>query len=214
MIAYVLEGASPLTATEDPRACRLMSSGPWMAQPHPQGAMLVWKTEGVSRVDSFGEPRKTADGMVYLPPRTLPALGTLLAPAMRQREVATDIAIVREEELLKVRIVPAYASPRKILDDNTVGGFSTRYGRAVRSLLDTVTKSPDASFDTYSAELFEVCRLAIMHTYPRMTRELITDYCILDEDTVYQIWEGTIHVPKDLSAPGSASSATQSPTAA
>lgn len=217
MIGYVLEGANPITATEDPRAARLMSAGPWMAQPHPLGAMLVWKTDGgvAVRRESFGEQRKTHDGMIYLPPKSLPPIETLLSPAMRRQGVmATDVMIVREEEVLKVRIVPAYASPRKILDDNSVGEFSTRYGRAVRALLDKVNSERDLPFESYSAELFDVCRLAIMHTHPRMTRELITDYGLLDEDTVYQIWEGTIHVPKDSSAHGSASSASPSQPAA
>lgn len=213
MIAYVLEGANPLTAKDDPRAARLMSAGPWMAQSHPAGAILTWQTPNNVPINlrDLSAGRKTIDGsMTYHGPKVLPALETLMAPNMRRRDDATDVVIVREEQLTKVRIVPAYASPRRILDDNTVGDFSTRYGKATRVLFDRVNEDRGLPYSAYRDELFEVCRLAIMHVYPRMTRELITDFDILDEDTVFQMWEGMIYVPKELSARVSASSDSQS----
>lgn len=212
MIAYVLEGASAFTVKEDPRAARLMPAGPWMAQSHPLGAMLVWQTPNNLPVNlrDLNDGRITVDGLMYYGPKTLPPLESLMAPSMVRRNDATDVVIVREEQLIKVRVIPAYASPRKILDDNTVGDFSTRYGRATRELFDKVNEDRSLPFAAYRDELFEVCRLAIMHVYPRLTRELITDYNLLDEDTIFQMWEGMIHVPKELSALVSASSASPS----
>ena len=211
MIGYVLEGANPATATEDPRAARLMSAGPWMAQPHPAGAMLTWRSaDGVpAGAGAFGPPRKTLDGMSYLPPRALPEFATLANQNLRHREDATDLRLVREEQVIVVRIIPAYASPRKILEDNSSGDFSTRYGVAARKLLDRLDADRSLQYSAYCNELFEVCRLAVMHSHPRVTRELMTDYGILDDDSVFDIWRAIISVPKDESAPGSASSASQ-----
>lgn len=211
MIAYVLEGANPLTAKEDPRAARLLSAGPWMAQVHPTGALLTWQTPSNLPIDlrDLADGRRTAEGMIYHGPKALPPLDSLMAPHMLKRTDHTDVMIVREEQLTRVRVVPAYASPRKILDDNTVGDFSTRYGRATRMLFDKVNENREMAFADYRDDLFEACRLAIMHVYPKLTRELITDYCILDEDTIFQMWEGMIHVPKELSARVSASSDSQ-----
>lgn len=210
MIGYLLEGASPITAMEDPRAARLLSAGPWMAQPHPLGALLTWKNTTPLSSRDLGESRKTIDGLTYYSPKVLPSLDSLMAPNMRRRDDATDVTIIREEQIMKVRVVPAYASPRKILDDNTVGDFSTRYGKATRALFDKVNEDRNLPFAAYRDELFEVCRLAIMHVYPRMTRELITDFNLLDEDTIFQMWEGMIYVPKELSARVSASSDSRS----
>jgi hypothetical protein len=213
MIGYVLEGASPSNATEDPRAERLMSAGPWMAQPHPRGAVLVWRSDDgtPSRLTEFGDARKTSDGLLFLPPKTLPALDTLVAKNMQNRDDALVIRVVREEAVIMLRIIPAYCSPRKVMDDNTLGEPSTRYGKAVRKLLDRLVDNPSLAFGEYAADLYEVCRLAIMHTHPRMTRELITEYGVLDEDTAFQIWEGTVHVPKDVLDRVNALSASRSP---
>jgi hypothetical protein len=170
--------------------------------------MITWQTPNNMPINlrDLNEGRKTVDGLIYHGPKVLPPLSSLMGVNMARRSDATDVSIIREEQLIVVRVVPAYASPRKILDDNTVGDFSTRYGRATRTLFDKVNEKRDLPFSAYREELFEVCRLAIMHVYPRITRELITDYDLLDEDTIFQMWEGMIHVPKELSALVSASS--------
>lgn len=207
MHAYVVPGASPLSVLEDARVTRLLSAGPWMAQMHPQGSMIVPKTENGMLVhpSELGEPRTLPDGLIYLPPKKLPPLDSLMLASMRNRDEATDIRLLREEEGLVVRIVPAYASPRKILEDNRTGGFSTRYGRLAREVLEIA--SAQKPYAEYREKFWEVCRLAIMHVYPRVTRELITEYGLLDEDSVFDIWGGIVHVPKELKPAEGASSA-------
>lgn len=207
MHGYIVKGGNVATVLDDPAVARLLSAGPWQAQPHPLGAMLVWKAEDGIPVPShgFGPQRDTVDGLVYLPPKKLPLIGTLLGASMRQRDDLHTLRIVREETVTEVRILPAYLSPRKILDSNDVGGFSSRYGKAVRQLLDKLNTTPPPKFSEYSTDMIEACRLAIMFTHPRMTRELVTEYELLDEDTIWDIWRATLIVPKEPSAPASES---------
>lgn len=191
------------SATDDPRAKRLMSAGPWQAQMHAQGALLVWKaTDGAPIAQQrFGTPRETSDGMLFLPPKELPPFESMLADRFRNDDDCLSVRVVREEQVTVVRILPAYMSPRQILENNSSGDFSTRYGKAVRKALDKLTVVPQPAFIAYRDDLFEAVRLAIMHTHPRATRELIAEYGIMDEDSVWDMWRGTLHVPKEVSAP-------------
>ncbi len=205
MIGYVIPGGSAVTATENPKAKRLLSAGPWMAQPHPQGALLSWKTEdGMPHSASeYGPSRETLDGMIYMPPKELPSFETFFNPSMHGRDDILPVRVVREESVTVVRIIPAYASPKMIMEDNSRGNYATKYGKAVRILLDRVNANPKMKYGEYAKDLFEACRLAIMHTHSRMTRELIADYGIIDDDTAMDFWEGMIHVPKELLQPES-----------
>lgn len=204
MHAYVIPGGNVGTATEDPRVARLLPAGPWQAQMHLEGAVIVPKpADGAPiRVEgAFGTPRQTKEGLIYLPPKTLPPIQSLRSHSSLNRDDLTEVRIVREEQVQIVGILPAYLSPRRVLDDNTRGDFSTKYGKAVRALLDRIAANPKMQYGEYAQDLFEACRFAIMYTHPRMTRELITEYDVLDDDTAFTMWEAMIHVPKE--SPGS-----------
>ncbi len=193
MIAYTLD-AGLQEAASDKRMHRLLGAGPWQYQLHPVGCMTTWKADGPLSRSAFGAERKTADGMTYFGPKILPTPERLIRAHMVERADLSDV-IVSQDTGLKVRIMPAYLSPRMVLDDNTLGDHTTAYGRAVRDLLDKIHANPKQEYKDVAVEMAECCRLAMMYTY-RLTRELLTDLGWLNEESIMPIWEGSIAVPK------------------
>lgn len=197
MIGYLLQGANPASADRDERMRRLSAAGPWQYQPHANGTIATWKTQGGPRLmSSFGKPRNTKDGLLYFPPKELPPLNSLAKPGTLQREDAHEVHVETEMGLLKVRIIPAYMSPKKILDDGTLGDYSTQYGKSVRMLLERMNANRALKFSEVCDEMYECVIKGIEYAY-RCTRELVSDYGIIDEDSLLSFWEGCIHVPKD-----------------
>ncbi len=195
MIAYIIEGVSPMSAEKDPKMARLLSTGPWQYQPHQLGCMATWKSpSGPVPLNTFLPGRKTFDGLVYHGPKQLPQAETLMRQvAMGRMDLHT--VTTSQDRGETIQIMPVYASPRQILEDNKLGGYSSAYGRAVRGLLEKLHADPTLKFSMVSDEALECCRLAIMHTY-RVTKELLQDLGWLSEESWFQIWEAAIQVPK------------------
>ncbi len=199
MIAYVLEDVGPQAAAADKRMERLRGAGPWQYQLHPRGCFATWRNPlGPVPLASFGAERKTVDGMVYLGPKVLPMPEELLRESMRQRDDLTDV-IASEESGITVRVVPAYRTPRRIMEDNSVGDFTTMYGRAVWALMARISERPDITVGEVSGDMLDCCRLALMHSY-RLTSELLADLGWIHEDNFRAIWEAAIQVPKETPA--------------
>lgn len=194
MIAYILDGRNPETGVSDPRMARLKGAGPWQYQLHSEGCMAVWRSKGPVKRAELGEQRPTTDGMIYIGPKELPKPDQLLHAQMRQREDLTEVPISLESGET-IRIMPAYLSPRQIMEDNTTGDYTTMYGRSVRKILDKSREKPGLKINDCVNEITECCRLAIMYTY-RMTRELLQDLGWLNEDSILAIWEATVQGPK------------------
>ncbi len=205
MIAYILPNAAPQAAASDKRMARLNGAGPWQYQPNQRGAMATWKAAGPVPRTAFGVERETSDGLIYLPPKVLAQPEELIRPNMVQRMDLIDV-VVSQDSGLTIRLLPAYMTPRQILDDNTIGDMSTIYGRAVRKLMDRMSDSKDSKlkFVDYAEELAECCRLAVMYTY-RMTRELLTDHGWLNEESLGAVWSAVTHYPKAKPADAAAS---------
>jgi hypothetical protein len=195
MIGYILSGVSPESAADDERMTRLKSAGPWQYQLHQDGCLATWKTDRPTPRKSLGEERKTTDGLVYIGPRVLPKPKDLIRSAFAQNLNLNDV-IVSHETGESIKILPAFMSPRQILEDNKVGDYSTVYGRAVRALLDRSRVNPNLRLNDCITEIAECCRLAILYIY-RMTKELLQDVGWLNEDSLLTIWEATIQVPKE-----------------
>lgn len=203
MIAYVLENVGPQSAASDKRMARLHSAGPWQYQMHLKGALATWRANGPVPRTSFGEERRTVDGLIYYPPKILPTPEDLLRPAMVQKADLVDV-VVSQDSGTVIRILPAYMTPRQIMDDNTVGDSMTVYGRAVRKLLDRMADSKSPKMLDFAEELAECCRLAIMYSY-RMTRELLTDVGWLNEESLPGVWRAAIDIPKTMPVVAAAS---------
>lgn len=200
MIGYLLDGVGPATAAEDVRMHRLLQAGPWQYQPQASGGTLAtWKAaENAPRAaTAFGTPRQTTDGLLYYPPAVLPRPEALLRPAMAHRDDAHKVDVETGEGLVTLCILPAYASPRRVLDNNLYGDYTAAYARKARALIGKMKEHPDTVDDELYNDLFEVARCAIMHT-TRCTRELITDCGWLTEESAWAIWGAIIQVPKDL----------------
>lgn len=198
MIAYILEGVGPQGAASDKRMARLHAAGPWQYQPHQLGCMATWRTNGPVSRSTLGADRKTKDGMIYLSPLELPTPEQLLRPSMVERAELQDV-IVSQDTGTTIRIFPAMMSPRQILEDATLGEPSTRYGRAVRALMDRVAADPNLRVSDIAGELTECVRLAIMYSY-RVTLELLHDLAWLNEASLMSIWGACLQAPK--SKPG------------
>jgi hypothetical protein len=197
MIAYLLQGANVGSAERDERMRRLSSAGPWQYQPHANGALATWKTgDGPRLLANFKKSRETTDGMLYYPPKELPPLKSLARNNVLQREDAHRVRVETDAGLLEVRVVPAYMSPRRILDDGKLGDFSTQYGKMVRLLLERLNANRNLRFSDVCEDMHACVIKALEYSY-RVTRELISDYGIVTEDSIHEFWEGCIHVPKD-----------------
>ena len=200
MIGYVLPGASPATAKADPRMRRLASAGPWQFQHHADGVLATWaQEEGPRSFASFGEGRKTDDGLIYLPPKTLPMPEDLLKPAFLTRADAHKISVETEQGTVTLTVVPAYCTPRKILENNDLGDYATSYARRALALLGRLSSGVDVRVTDVGPDLFDVCREAVLMT-TRCTKELISDCGWITEDSCWDIWRAVIHVPKALSS--------------
>lgn len=206
MIAYLLEDVGPLSAPDDKRMRRLSSSGPWQCQGHASGGALVtWQNEGNAPrpLSSFGTPRKTTDGMLYFPPRELPRPEELVKPRIAGRSDVHKLEVETGDGMVVVHILPAYASPRRVLENDDLGDFVTAYARKARALLGRMTENPNIAYSEIAEDLFDVCRDAIMHT-TRSTRELIADCGWLNEESAWAYWRAIIHVPKEPKGSGGA----------
>ncbi len=212
MIAYLLEGATATNAKEDKRARRLLSAGPWMAQDANGGALLSWLTDNrVARpMSAYGTPRKTLDGLMYYPPKELPRPEDLVRPSMFGRDDLHKIEVALDDTVVTLLILPAYASPRSILDNNNFGEFVASYTKKTRALLARMTANPKMEYQEYAVDLWDCCRHAIMHT-TRATPELISDCGWLNEESAWPIWRAILDVPKDSSLPEGAASESSSP---
>lgn len=194
MIAYVLEGVGPQQAAKDPRMARLMGAGPWQYQMHRLGTTATWLSSGPVPRGSLGEERKTPDGLIYIGPKVLPSPEQLIRPNIANRLDLHTITVAQDLGT-QIKILPAYMSPRQIMDDNTLGDPTTAYGRAVRAVMEKLQADPTLTFNAVMPEMTEVCRLAVMYSY-RLTRELLTDLGWLNEESLLEIWGASIRVPK------------------
>lgn len=207
MLAYVLENIAPQAAAADKRMARLAGAGPWQYQPHQTGTLATWRANGPVPRKTFADEaqwRKTSDGMLYMPPRTLPTPEMLLRPSMAERIDLTDV-VVMPDTGLTLKILPALLTPRQIMDDNRLGDPCTEYGRVTRRLMDRIRDLGEKClFSDVADDMADVCRLAIAFTY-RMTRELLTDLGWLNEASLEAIWEAAIKAPKAKPAAAGAS---------
>jgi hypothetical protein len=154
--------------------------------------------------------------MLYFPPKVLPNPMSLLREGFAQRTDAHRVQVETGEGGMAVLlIVPAYASPRKILEDNSLGDFATAFARKTLNLLGQMSDKKtgeDSPIEDFSAQVFDICREAIMHT-TRCTKELIADCGWITENSALPIWRAITHVPKAAPEPGSAPSALSAPAA-
>ncbi len=204
MIGYIIEGVAPGGAMTDPRTKRLRTAGPWKEQGHIKGTLITWADFNGGK-DSFGPERTTFDGLTYLPPKIIPTPEQLIREDFKERQDLEDVFIQMDDDLVKLRLCPAYLSPRKVLDNSGLGDFSTAFGRRVRELLVRVNDQKLKMGDIME-DLIECDRQACMYVY-RTTRELLSDCAWINEDSINTIWGAIINVPKDNSAPGDAPSA-------
>ncbi len=200
MIAYILEGVGPQQADKDPRMARLMGAGPWQYQMHRSGCLATWKTAAPVPRSQFGDERKTVDGLTYLGPLKIPTPAELFRPSLSMRNDLHQVMVAQDMGVF-IRILPAYMSPRQILEDNTLGDPTTAYGKAVRSLMGRLQSEPELTFNDVIPEMAECCRLAAMYSY-RVTRELLTDTGWLNEESMLGIWRASIEAPKADPASG------------
>lgn len=215
MLGYLLPGSSAEVAAEDVRMRRLAGAGPWKYQTRGDAAFATWLgADGAPMpISEFGEPRETLDKLTYYPPRELPMASSLVRPNMTGRDDVHWVEVETLDGAHRLPILPAYLSPRKILEGGKLGDEATRYGRLSRLLNERIGANPNLLISEISKDLYEVCVAALMHTM-RVTPELVADYGWLNQASRWQIWECVLRVPKESQASGGGPSGSSSEPAA
>lgn len=211
MIGYLLPGATAESCAEDVRMRRLIGAGPWKYQSRGDAGFASW--DGAARpISGYGTPRETLDKLTYYPPLELPMPSSLVRPQMTGRDDVHWIDVETLDALYRLPILPAYLSPRKILEGGKLGDAATLYGKLSRMLNERISANPDLLVSEIRKDLYDVCVAALMHTM-RVTPELIQDYGWLNQQSCWQIWECVLRVPKESPASGGEPSASSSPAA-
>ncbi len=198
MLAYWAKDIAPENAKGHPRLARLMTAGPWSYKAHPNGGTLAYLGPAMPfpKLQDYGAPRDCPDGLMYYPPRVLPALADLARPAAKRPDVAwVPLACGQSAAIL-----PSYLEPRRVLMNGEYGDPVTDYGKQARKVDELMIATPEADgFPLLHPELLTLCRMALRMTYP-LTDELIDDLGVFTNGDIDPIAMAAFHGPKAVPA--------------
>lgn len=216
MYAYRLPlAAVPMEAAEHESARRLLPAGTWQFSPHPQGGTLATLKRADGRapaLDEFGEPRETADGLLYYPsrePLTVDALRRQIIPPAIPVELACG---------LKLPVPIAAASARKLVftaGSMTTGDYLTAYAQMAEELRGLAKRDGDLFTDRDEHfRLMGRVVLAAIQQVMTATEEALTDLGILSTDDFLPIVLASWGYDPDPNAGGAGAGPSPSPAPA
>lgn len=182
-IAYKLPNVSPRVAKESPEFRRLRQqctdgiNGKWSCFDHAEGGtMAVWPTAGATySLEDFGEPRETADGLIYYPSKEEPDVIDLLKGELSRPSDGEFVTMANGSELFIA--VASMSERRWILSANgstKAAPLRNQYGILSRQLYQLVTSKEDADSSEQGKIEIQLV-IAALHVSYDVTDELIED---------------------------------------